>query len=103
MKAPDRLKSPDWTFQGPLFDAQTARAYVRCSTMNAWYQWRKRHHILVLQRGLIPKADLDRALRAKRTPPGPKPGPQQHPKSLANLLRSSKRRHPKGPSHASHV
>jgi hypothetical protein len=55
-------------FRGPWFDAKTAAAYVHCPTVRAWYEWRKRHRIVALRRGLVLKADIDKALRAKSKP-----------------------------------
>ena len=52
-------------FRGPWFDQKTAAEYVCCPNVRAWYEWRKRHGIVALRRGLVLKADIDRALRAK--------------------------------------
>ncbi len=74
----------DDPFRGPWFDSKTAAAYVRCPNVRAWYEWRKRHRIVVLRRGLVLKADIDRALRAK-----PKPRVMAEA-SLANLQRGAR-------------
>jgi hypothetical protein len=68
-------------FRGPWFDSKTASEYVCCKNVRAFYSWAKRHHIIRRSNGSVAKADLDRALKARRriTRRG------RHPNSLANL------------------
>lgn len=66
-------------FRGPWFTSKTAAAYLCCSSVKAFYEWRRRHGIVTRNNGTVAKADLDRALRLKRRPH------RMHPRSLANL------------------
>lgn len=56
----------EFAFKGPWFTAREAAAYVRCKSVGAWYQWRKRHGIVRTTMGTVAKADLDRALLPRR-------------------------------------
>lgn len=69
----------DFTFKGPWFSSREAQAYIPCKSIQAWYQWRKRHGIIPRANGSVAKADLDRALNVK------KPPRRMHPHSVANL------------------
>ena len=59
-------------------NSREAMAYSRRPTLKAWYCWRERHGIAVVN-GLVLKADVDRAIRNG--------GRRRliHPNSLANL------------------
>jgi hypothetical protein len=71
-------------FRGPWFNSRTAMAYVPCKSLNAWYQWRKRHGIVARSNGSVAKADLDKALKRPRRV-------TMRSASLANLLKSPTR------------
>jgi hypothetical protein len=66
-------------FVGPWFDSKTAAAYIPCKTLKGFYEWCRRHHIVRRANGSVAKADIDRALKAKRRPR------RIHPNTLANL------------------
>jgi len=70
--------APEFTFKGPWFSNAEAAAYVCCKSVNAFYEWKRRHHIVSRGNGTVAKADLDRALRVKSRR-------GRHPNSRANL------------------
>ncbi len=72
--------SGEFTFRGPWFSNAEGAAYVCCKTVNAFYEWKRRHHIVSRANGSVAKADLDRALRVRR-----KTLRGTHPNTLANL------------------
>lgn len=55
-------------FAGPWFTNKTAALYVCCKSVNSFYMWKKRHFIVSRSNGTVAKADLDRALKAKKRP-----------------------------------
>jgi hypothetical protein len=65
--------------------AREAAEHVRCKSVKAFYEWRRRHFIVPRSNGTYARADLDRALKAKR---------KKHrvsPASLANLRKRHER------------
>jgi len=72
--------APEWTFRGPWFTSREAAAYIPCKSLIAYYAWRRRHGIVPRANGSVAKADLDRALDARR-----KPRRKMAAASLANL------------------
>jgi hypothetical protein len=71
---------------GPWLTALESTAYVRCASVKAFYEWRRRHFIVARHKGrhlLFDRRDLDRALNAKR------PVHRMNPASLANLRKKS--------------
>jgi hypothetical protein len=61
-----------------------AAEYVRCASVKAFYEWRKRRGIVVQNR-LVARADLERALKVR------KPRKPMAAASLDNLKLSPKR------------
>jgi len=57
---------PSFDFSGPWFDSRTAAAYIPCKSVKGFYEWCRRHFIVRRSNGSVAKADLDRALKAKR-------------------------------------
>ncbi len=77
----DDLPQQPFNFTGPWFDSRTAAAYVGNRSVNAFYVWAHKHFIKARSSGVARylKADLDRAMKAKR------PARVMSPNSLANL------------------
>jgi hypothetical protein len=69
----------------PWLSNKEAAEYVRCASVKAFYEWRKRHGIVTVGRRLVAKADLDRALAVRR------PRKPMAAASLRNLTLSPKR------------
>jgi hypothetical protein len=82
----------DDLFRGPWFTSKIAAEYVCCRSVNAFYSWKRRHFIVSRSNGTVAKADLDRALKAK------KGGRGVSPATLRNLelgrLRARDQREP---------
>jgi hypothetical protein len=70
----------EFTFRGPWFSNAEGAAYVPCKSVNGFYEWKKRHHIVSRANGSVAKADLDRVLRVRRATKRGK-----HPRTMANL------------------
>lgn len=81
------MNSPVPDFNRPWFNSRTAAAYVPCKSVKAFYEWCRRHFIVRRSNGSVAKADLDRALKAKR------PRRVMNPNSLANLRTHRVSRH----------
>lgn len=77
--ADQREVPQQFKFTGPWFTSREAAAYVCCKSVGAFYTWKHRHFIVSRSNGTVAKADLDRALKAKR---------RMAPASLRNLRRS---------------
>lgn len=77
----DDTRQP-FDFRGPWFTTAEGAAYIRSKSVPAFRLWLRRKHIVPRHRGthiLVAKADLDRAIKAKR------PKRVMAPASLANL------------------
>lgn len=73
--------SVDAKFAGPWFDSKTGAEYVGNSNARSFRVWCAKHFIVPRSQGIkrYAKADLDRAMKAKRRKP------QIHPNTMANL------------------
>lgn len=64
--ADQREVPQQFDFSGPWFTSKVAAAYVCSKTVRAFYTWRTRHFIVARSNGSVAKADLDRALKARK-------------------------------------
>lgn len=71
-------QSKQQTEFGPWLTSRECLLYIPCASLNAFYQWKKRHGIVARGNGSVAKRDLDRILR-RRSARG------RHPNSLRNL------------------
>lgn len=84
LEQPSRASdAPDqsFDFSRPWLDSKTAAAYVGNKSVKGFYDWCRRHFIVRRNNGTVARADLDRALKAKR------PKRVMAAASLANLRR----------------
>lgn len=72
-------REPEFTFHGPWFTNAEGAAYVPCKSVKAFYEWKRRHHIVSRSNGSVAKRDLDRVLNR------PRKTRVMSPASLANL------------------